>query len=994
MSKIDENSIHTVNDIPTIECDELPTMDVSIDIYNNGDECLDLTGGWKWSTWNGSPTFTKQGTNLKIICPQWSDGCIKPVNIPTLDDLNWDAISHIEVEYGVHSIGGGYARLKVADIDIVYQDRINITSPAKVEYTGGDIEVVVANTSSGSSGYFTITRITLHGKKIIINGGLPKQFKGSFDSESGHITLNWLKPDETLASRICLVKSREHIPTNIDDGDIVFDSEDVTISEFIDTSIRKNATYYYTLFTFDNNGEIVEDFTSTSVIAAGKLQVRYIRDWLNGSTSNGGNHWVEIEAYSNGTNVARGKTVSMSPNSTDSGGSGNLTWVTDGDTNTANYFERPRPTGEVQWVQVDLGELYDIEKVNIRHYSQDSRKYYQTKTEISPDGNAWYVIFDSDKEGIYTETSSGKTHVFNILDNVLPNYYDEIPTYMVQNLSAHYDGYMTTLVWDPPTDDNVTGLVIRRCEDRLPIDANDGTLVFDTNNPAITTFSDKRIKKHRDYYYMVYTHNADGEFFTGTHINVYTIEMKYQFPKTFTSCNARANIGPTDEQVKSYYAENGNLKDLVQSSKGYQMWTVPKHGVYNIKAIGASGGCGSDYGASGGGRGASISADVSLKQGDKLIIVVGQKGEDAPGDSDGGGGGGTFVVKVVPQDDDNQNIVHLPIFDCYVEPIIIAGGGGAVSADSTGHDASLSENSTRSNSATAIGEGAKHGDGSGGGGYKSNGKDGYNNSYGGKGFVNGSQGGNSNRKGGFGGGGGGNDEYGAGGGGYTGAPGYDGPSGGGGSFVTENATNVTKVIHDKRENGCVVINAVDIDLGGYLMINNDGEVLYYNVDLETWETIGNNITVDDIEAYAMTTLPYQLTKLVDGSTIIKCVDRVTPTIDYNVVALPLSCVIKQTVDIDISDKLIVGLNIDATNEVQILASVDSGETYQYYNGNEWVEYNNDLVGMSIETAGSLSRNVWKKINYEDVVRFAFIIKSTDYIDTRKVKSIAIKTIYK
>ena len=286
-----------------------------------------------------------------------------------------------------------------------------------------DLTIVSCQKGSYSSSYddgiyiYTTNIVEISTTEIPLDTAV--NLNGEFNDESCNISLNWGSPVVEYASKLYLVKSIKHTPTSISDGELVFETDDVTVSEFLDENIRRNGTYYYTLFTVGVDGEIHPKSTSTKVEAAVKLKFRYIRDWLNGSTANNGNHWVEIEAYSNGTNVARGKSVSHSPNDNNTGGSNNKpTRVTDGDTNTSNYHEFHRTNErEAIWVQIDLAQEYDLEKINVRHYNGDGRTYYEARTEVSPDGNAWYTIFDSAISGVYAETSGGKNHTFNILDN-------------------------------------------------------------------------------------------------------------------------------------------------------------------------------------------------------------------------------------------------------------------------------------------------------------------------------------------------------------------------------------------------------------------------------------------------------------------------------------------------------------------------------------------------------------------------------------------------
>lgn len=131
--------------------------------------------------------------------------------------------------------------------------------------------------------------------------------------------------------------------------------------------------------------------------------IRYIRDFLNQSSANIGNHWVEIQALEGATNRALSKVPTS--NSTFNA-SYPITRITDWDLNSANYAGASF-FGNV-WVQVDLLAVYPIDTVKVWHYFADSRTYYKTKTQVSKDGIKWYDIFDSGVSWVYVETSWGK----------------------------------------------------------------------------------------------------------------------------------------------------------------------------------------------------------------------------------------------------------------------------------------------------------------------------------------------------------------------------------------------------------------------------------------------------------------------------------------------------------------------------------------------------------------------------------------------------------
>lgn len=88
---------------------------------------------------------------------------------------------------------------------------------------------------------------------------------------------------------------------------------------------------------------------------------------------------------------------------------------------------------------------------------------------------------------------------------------------------------------------------------------------------------------------------------------------------------------------------------------------MPFGGRFRVEACGASGGEG--YNGSEGGRGAKVSGNVLLKKGEKLIVLVGQRGSSGSDSYPGSGGGGTFVFS-------------------QVGPLLVAGGGGGGASQS------------------------------------------------------------------------------------------------------------------------------------------------------------------------------------------------------------------------------------------------------------------------------------------------------------------------
>jgi hypothetical protein len=296
---------------------------------------------------------------------------------------------------------------------------------------------------------------------------------------------------------------------------------------------------------------------------------------------------------------------------------------------------------------------------------------------------------------------------------------------------------------------------------------------------------------------------------------------------TFTNAGAVGQRGPTLAQIRTAYSAIPWAEKFINmnGNDGIQLWTVPKTGIYTIRALGS---CSHSRANINNGRGRDIQTNVTLQRGNIIRILVGQRGQS--NNESTGGGGGTFVVS---KD---------------YEPIIIAGGGGGVidSININNFDI-LRERNIRNNVNSNAGSttngnngegnednGGKDGNGGGGsdgggggGGFYRNGV--YNqNITGGISFINGGIGGLGGpsganwvipANGGFGGGGGGdaiafdpriqtNGQGGicGGGGGYSGGGGGRGGSGGGGGsysreqMIDNGATNA--------DNGRVIITFV------------------------------------------------------------------------------------------------------------------------------------------------------------------------------------------
>lgn len=150
--------------------------------------------------------------------------------------------------------------------------------------------------------------------------------------------------------------------------------------------------------------------------------VRYIKSCVNGSTVSVNNHWLELQAIYNGTNVAYGKTVTgtVAENS-----SYPYSRITDGDITTTNYAQAG--SSGLQCITVDLTQPYDLDEIALWRYWADGRTYYNNTTYVSDDNSTWTEIINE----YSPETSQGKR----------VSAYEEVYNgYVGTNLTLLYDG--------------------------------------------------------------------------------------------------------------------------------------------------------------------------------------------------------------------------------------------------------------------------------------------------------------------------------------------------------------------------------------------------------------------------------------------------------------------------------------------------------------------------------------------------------------------------
>lgn len=131
---------------------------------------------------------------------------------------------------------------------------------------------------------------------------------------------------------------------------------------------------------------------------------RYFYFESNGSNSNAFNFYVEIQIVDkDGVNRALGRGLARYSNIHT--GSKDPSVVTDGDTNTNNYFATVEGKGHIV---IDLGDVYDISYIKIWRYYGDGRTFKDVFIKVSKDDVNYTTVFSSEVDGLYAESSSGK----------------------------------------------------------------------------------------------------------------------------------------------------------------------------------------------------------------------------------------------------------------------------------------------------------------------------------------------------------------------------------------------------------------------------------------------------------------------------------------------------------------------------------------------------------------------------------------------------------
>ena len=200
---------------------------------------------------------------------------------------------------------------------------------------------------------------------------------------------------------------------------------------------------------------------------------------------------------------------------------------------------------------------------------------------------------------------------------------------------------------------------------------------------------------------MPFIGSVRGSFGPQGRFNLLPTTSLYAFTSaTFTPGGATGRIGPNITQARTGVGNPSWASTyLNMTTNGYQLWTVPTTGSYQIEVAGAIGGDGTTSTAgnplSNGAGGAKMRGTIALTSGDILEIIVGQSGTRYRGTSSwssGTGGGGSFVSK--------SNAL-----------LIAAGGGGGRAGDNSSFQSWQYGQTTTAGATTSVGSGATGGNG-------------------------------------------------------------------------------------------------------------------------------------------------------------------------------------------------------------------------------------------------------------------------------------------
>ncbi len=230
-----------------------------------------------------------------------------------------------------------------------------------------------------------------------------------------HGGLDWIQVDLGVSQPINQVKLWHYFTGGLTYHDVIVQvSDSATFSSGV-TTVYNNDTDNSAGLGIGTDSEYLETSSGKSMTFP-TVNARYIRLWSNGNNVNTLNHYVEVEAYNN-PNLALAKTVTTKYGGTD------LSYSVDGNKNTSQYANLTH--GDLDWIQLDLSRVTDMNTLKLWHYYADGRTYKDIVVQVSNSStfsSGVTTLFNNDTnnsaglgtgtDAEYVETSSGKTISF------------------------------------------------------------------------------------------------------------------------------------------------------------------------------------------------------------------------------------------------------------------------------------------------------------------------------------------------------------------------------------------------------------------------------------------------------------------------------------------------------------------------------------------------------------------------------------------------------
>ncbi|MBP3431666.1 MAG: LamG domain-containing protein, partial [Clostridia bacterium] len=160
-------------------------------------------------------------------------------------------------------------------------------------------------------------------------------------------------------------------------------------------------------------------YTMTEGSNLGGTQMRYLKLYSNGGSTNAGNYLQIIELQDGLGNVLSDINVQQEKN---------LDYIVSGrnSTSISSAGSEHAYVSTTQNVFIDFQEVYNVGMIRLRRYYGDARHFYGQKIEASVDGENWFNVYNSYNEGsygddqtinTYTETADG--HMFEMPTDLL-----------------------------------------------------------------------------------------------------------------------------------------------------------------------------------------------------------------------------------------------------------------------------------------------------------------------------------------------------------------------------------------------------------------------------------------------------------------------------------------------------------------------------------------------------------------------------------------------